>query len=332
MNAMNETFYRDKRVLVTGSSGFLATGLVEALKDTRCFIRRLSRGGGFPAYAGAARIEDMRADIAEDATWEHALEGIDIVFHLAGQTGVYTANEDPIADLSANVSPMLRMLEACRKKNLHPVALFSGTVTEAGITDRIPVDENVPDNPVTIYDLHKLMAENYLKYYVRQGMVRGAVLRLANVYGPGPKSSGANRGVLNGMIEKALEGRTLTIYGQGDYVRDYLYVKDAVSAFLAAGASIDRLNGCHYVIGSGTGHTIAETVRMVANCVERIAGFPVAVMHVDPPHGMSPIEQRNFVADTTNFSSRTGWLAGTSLAEGVDLTIDYFVREAEVAS
>lgn len=325
-------FYQDKRILVTGGSGFLATNLVEALKDTKCFIRRLSRGARFPVHAGAARIEDMKADIAEEATWERALDGIDIVFHFAAQTGVSTANEDPVADFGANVLPMLRMLEACRKKNLHPVALFSGTVTEAGITDRIPVDENIPDNPVTVYDLHKLMAENYLKYYVRKGMVRGAVLRLANVYGPGPRSSGANRGVLNGMIEKALEGRTLTIYGQGDYVRDYIYVRDVVGAFLAAGASIDRLNGRHYVIGSGTGHTIAETVRMVASRVERISGFPVAVMHVDLPDGMSPIERRNFVADTTHFSSRTGWMAGTSLAEGIDLTIDYFVREAEVAS
>ena len=325
-------FYKDKRLLVTGGSGFLATNLVEALKDTKCFIRRLSRGARFPVHAGAARIEDMRADIAEEATWEHALDGIDIVFHFAAQTGVSTANEDPVADFGANVLPMLRMLEACRKKNLHPVALFSGTVTEAGITDRIPVDENIPDNPVTVYDLHKLMAENYLKYYVRKGMVRGAGLRLSNVYGPGPRSSGANRGVLNGMIEKALEGRTLTIYGQGDYVRDYIYVRDVVGAFLAAGASIDRLNGRHYVIGSGTGHTIAETVRMVASRVERISGFPVAVMHVDLPDGMSPIERRNFVADTTHFSSRTGWMAGTSLAEGIDLTIDYFVREAEVAS
>jgi nucleoside-diphosphate-sugar epimerase len=283
-------------------------------------------------HGGAARIEDMSADIAEEATWERALDGIDIVFHFAAQTGVSVANEDPVADFGANVLPMLRMLEACRKKNLHPVVLFSGTVTEAGITDRIPVDENVPDNPVTVYDLHKLMAENYLKYYVKQGMVRGAALRLANVYGPGPRSSGANRGVLNGMIEKALEGRALTIYGQGNYVRDYIYVRDVVGAFLAAGASIDRLNGRHYVIGSGTGHTIAETVRMVASRVERVSGSPVAVMHVDLPDEMSPIEQRNFVADTTHFSSRTGWMAGTSLAEGIDLTIDYFVREAEVAS
>jgi nucleoside-diphosphate-sugar epimerase len=325
-------FYQDRRVLVTGSSGFLATNLVEALKDTKCFIRKLSRGTSFPVHGGAARIEDMSADIAEEATWERALDGIDIVFHFAAQTGVSVANEDPVADFGANVLPMLRMLEACRKKNLHPVVLFSGTVTEAGITDRIPVDENVPDNPVTVYDLHKLMAENYLKYYVKQGMVRGAALRLANVYGPGPRSSGANRGVLNGMIEKALEGRALTIYGQGNYVRDYIYVRDVVVAFLAAGASIDRLNGRHYVIGSGTGHTIAETVRMVASRVERVSGSPVAVMHVDLPDELSPIEQRNFVADTTHFSSRTGWMAGTSLAEGIDLTIDYFVREAEVAS
>jgi len=80
---------------------------------------------------------------------------------------------------------MLNLLEICRKKKLKPIVLFSGTVTEAGICQEMPVNETVKDSPITIYDIHKLMAETYLKHYCRQGFVRGAILRLANVYGPG---------------------------------------------------------------------------------------------------------------------------------------------------
>lgn len=319
-----DEFYRDKHLLVTGGSGFLATNLVEALMDTRCHIRRLSRQSShLRPVSGSVFVEDLIGDITEEKIWQHALEGIDIVFHFASQTSVYSANEAPASDLALNVLPMLHMLETCRRKNLHPIVLFAGTVTEAGITTSLPVDETCPDNPVTVYDLHKLMAENYLKYYVNQGAVQGTVLRLANVYGPGPRSSGADRGILNSMIGKALKGETLTIYGEGNYLRDYIYVTDVVDAFLEAASGIDGLSGHHYVIGSGNGHTVAEAVNMIAKRVEEKCGRAVPVKYVDPPEALLPIEERNFVADTKNFSSATDWTARTSLAEGIDLTIDY---------
>jgi nucleoside-diphosphate-sugar epimerase len=187
----------------------------------------------------------------------------------------------------------------------------------------LPVDENHPDYPVTIYDLHKLMAEGYLKHYTAQDVVRGAVLRLANVYGPGAKSSSADRGVLNLMIQKALKGETLTVYGDGNYMRDFVYVEDVAHAFLEAGAKIDGVNGQHFVIGSGQGHTIAEAVNLVAERVALKTGQRVPVIHVEPPAALSQIETRNFVADTTRFSYATGWKARVSLVEGIDRTIDY---------
>lgn len=328
-----DNFYRGKHLLVTGGSGYLASNLVEALKDTKCYIRRLSRyGSQSTPVSGAARVEDMTGDITDRMTWERALEDMDIVFHFAAQTSVSAANEDPAADLACNVLPMLHMLETCRKKDMHPAVLFAGTVTEAGITPLLPVDETHPDNPVTVYDLHKLMAENYLKYYARHGTVQGAVLRLANVYGPGPASRGADRGILNGMIRKALSGETLTIYGQGNYVRDYVYVRDVIDAFLTAGTEMDRLNGRHFVIGSGKGHTVAESVNMVAKYAEEKCGRHIPVVHVGPPVALSPIEERNFIADTRNFSSATGWTARTSLAEGLCITIDYFSDKFKEAS
>jgi len=330
--AVKRDCYRDKHLLVTGSSGFIAANLIAALSNTRCTIRRLSRQGShvLPMH-GNARIEDMTGDIRDRRVWEHALEGIDTVFHFAAQTSVPAAADDPFADLDANVLPMLNMLETCRRKRLHPVVLFSGTVTEAGMTTSLPVNETQPDTPITVYDLHKLMAEQYLKYYAGQGLVRGAALRLANVYGPGTVSSGAERGVLNAMIQKALAGEALTIYGHGEYVRDYVYVTDVVDAFLAAGSAIDRLNGGHFVIGSGRGHTVAEAVTMVVEQVGRRLGHRVAVMHLDPPRMLSSIEERNFVADPGRFSGATGWQAHTPLAEGIDLTIASFLGKVKAA-
>lgn len=325
-----KTVYSGKRLLITGGAGYLATNVVWLLQDVECHVVRLDRpGASFAPIAGIARVEDVSGDLRDRATWEQVLTGTDVVFHFAAQTSVYAANDSPTTDLEINVLPMLHLLETCRKECLNPIVLFSGTVTEAGLPTQLPVNEAHPDIPITVYDLHKLMAENYLKHYVREGIVRGAILRLANVYGPGPKSSSADRGVLNAMIRKALKAEGLTIYGAGNFLRDYVYVEDVAAAFLRAVPAINQINGKHLVIGSGQGYTIAEAVNLVAERVAVKAGRHAAVSYVEPPSALSPIEARNFVADTGCFRQATNWQAGVSLVEGIDRTIDAYLNEEQ---
>jgi nucleoside-diphosphate-sugar epimerase len=272
----------------------------------------------------------MIADLTSRAFWREAVDAAGTIFHLAGQTSVYAAQEDPSRDHAANVAPMLLAMEACRISGRRPAFVFAGTVTQCGIPKTLPVNEDAPDDPVTIYDLHKLMAEQYLKLYASLGFVRGASLRLPNVYGPGPASRSADRGVLNAMIRKALAGETLTVYGQGDQVRDYLYVEDAARAFVAAADHIDSLEGNYFVLGTGEGRTIREAVDLVAARVSRRTGRHVKVVQVDPPASLSPIEDRNFVADTHRFASATGWRAEVGLSDGIDRAIEEVLREESV--
>lgn len=317
--------YSGKRILLTGGAGYLATNLIELLKNIDCCIIRVDRPGAtFTEIDGAVQTKDVIGDVRERAIWESALKDIDIVFHFAAQTSARVANKDPIADLENNVMPMLYLMETCRNKAWQPIVMFSGTVTEAGIPTRLPVDETHTDNPITVYDLHKLMAENYLKYYVSQGIVKGTVLRLANVYGPGPKSSSADRGVLNLMIRKALVGETLTVYGKGDYLRDYVYVEDVARAFLESAIKIEQVNGQHFVIGSGQSHSIAEAINLVSDRTALRTGKRVGVTHINSPSPQSPIEARNFVADSSRFTQNTGWKSFYSLCEGIDRTLEAF--------
>jgi UDP-glucose 4-epimerase len=318
-------FYRGKTVVVTGSTGHLASNLIGALADTDCHIIRLSRPGAeFAPVIGKAKVEDVRGDISDRATWERMLGGADVVFHFAACTS-YASNKNPPADLAINFTPMLHLLETCRQSGYRPIVLLSGTVTQTGFPTRLPVDETQPDNPITVYDLHKQMAENYLKYYASQGIVRGAILRLANVYGPGPATSSAERGLLNIMTRRALGGEPLTVYGEGNYVRDFVYVRDVVEAFLMAGANIEQLNARHFVVGSGRGHTIAQSIHLVAERAARKTGRRAQVLQIDPPQPLLPIEARHFVADPRSFAESTGWRPRVSLAEGIDHTIDYYL-------
>lgn len=322
------SWYKNKRILVTGGRGYIGTNLIKLLEQTNCQIVRLDKNPLRIKHKSIkAQIIDMTADISQSDVWEQALKDVDIIFHFAAQTSVHVANENPIEDHKINLMPMLLLLETCRQKRWHPIILFAGTVTETGIPTRLPVDESHPDNPITIYDLHKFMAENYLKYYADQGIVSGAILRLANVYGPGPKSSSADRGILNIMIQKALQGEDLTLYGKGNYLRDYIFIEDLVRAFLIAGTNIERLNSQHFVIGSGKGHKIKEAFTLVAERAKLKTCKQVDVASIKPPAPQSPIEARNFIADSKRFTNLTGWKPSSSLSEGIDRTIESYLEK-----
>lgn len=315
--------FSGKCVLITGGAGYIANSLIQLLNNLECHIISFDRTeAGLPPINGKAKIDSIAGDIRNRNIWEEVLPKSDFVFHLAAQTSTYVANDNPVADVEINVFPLLNLLETCRNKQLKPVVLFSSTVTVIGIPQKLPVDENHIGVPVTIYDLHKLTAENYLVYYTNQGYVSGAILRLANVYGPGPKSGSSDRGILNLMMRKALAGEPLTIYGTGECLRDYIYIEDVACAFLTAAINIERTNGQRFIIGSGQGHTIAHAINLVADRAAIKTGRRVDVVHVEPKTVQSPIEARNFVADSGRFSRATGWQAGVSLIEGIDRTIE----------
>jgi len=318
--------YAGKSVVVTGGRGFVGSAVIGLLHDVDCRIVRIVRHEAAPvARSGRAAVRDVIGDIREAGVWECVLREADVIFHFAAQTGAGEATEKAAADFEVNVGPLVRLLELCFRKGFRRTVVFSGTATQVGIPTRLPVDEEQRDQPVTTYDTHKLIAERYLERHVRDGVVAGTTLRLANVYGPGPRSTGAGRGVLNAMIRKALHGETLTVYGKGDFVRDYIYVDDVARAFLIAGARIDALNGQHFVIGSGQGRTVDEAFRLVASRVALRTGRQVRVDYVTGDRSLTPIDTRSFVADSSRFCRVTGWRAECSLPDGIDRTIEAYL-------
>jgi nucleoside-diphosphate-sugar epimerase len=310
-------------ILVTGGSGFIASAILARLREVRCRVRRLVRPSrGTFEGGGLAEITDLEADVQAEDVWAAALAGVDLVLHLAAQTSSSVADADPASDLEANVRPLLRLLEHCRRGGLRPGVVFASAATVVGRCERLPVDESPPDDPLTAYDVHKLMAETYLRWYTRRGIVRGASLRLTNVYGPGPESRRPDRSILDRTIARALAGEALTVHRPTDRVRDYLYVDDAALGFLAAAANLTRLDGRHFVVGSGRGTTLREAWDLVAGTVARTTGRRVEVLETDPPFPPSPIEARHFVADPRRFSDLTGWRPRVALPEGIARAVE----------
>ena len=324
--------YKNKTILITGASGYIGSSVIRALSSTPCNITALVEEGSvcdiFPK--GVAKISIFKADIRNREIWKDLLENVDILFHFAAQTSSRKANQNPSMDVEINLLPIVSIIETCQKNNFSPHIIFSGTVTQVGFTASYPVNETFIDLPITVYDINKLTAEKYLQCYSNQLNNYAVVLRLPNVYGPGPRSSSADRGVLNAMVRKALREEPLTIYGEGNFVRDYIYIDDVVEAFLVAGAKTDILKGKYYIIGSGVGYTIKEAFTLIRDAVAEKIGKESKILHVSLPDNLSQIEYRNFVADTTKFHTATGWRARVSLRGGIDRTIDYYLKEGEV--
>lgn len=317
----------NKNVLITGANGYIGSSLVKKLSRGNCNLLLLSRKditANFPSK-NKANIKIVKGDITKKNIWTNLLKDIDIVFHMAAQTSSYVANRDPLFDLKTNVVPVINLIETCLKKNLPPDIIFAGTVTEVGFTNHGKINENHKDLPMTIYDIHKLTAEKYLQYYSNQLGQGAVILRLPNVYGPGPKSSQQDRGIVNAMIKKALKGEPLTIFGDGNFIRDYLYIDDVVDAFIKAADNIKKTKGNYYVLGTGVGHSIFEMAGIIKKEVLRLTGNKVRITFSAFPKDVSPIEYRNFIADPSKIREDTGWSFQIPLEEGIRRTIKYFL-------
>jgi nucleoside-diphosphate-sugar epimerase len=314
--------YANKTVAVTGASGYLASCLIDLLKKTPAKIVRVSR----QALPHSDQDEVLKLDLSCKNSWIAIVAKADVVFHLAGNTSVYSAARHPSDNLRSTVLPITHLVAAARDVGRKIRVVFASTATVYGLAESFPIVEDTPTAPTTIYDLHKLFAEKQLKLASDSGVLEFVSLRLANVYGVSSRtSSAADRGVLNKITMLALQGRELQLYGDGNYLRDYVYVDDVARAFMVAGVG-RQLEGRAFNVASGNSVTVSTAFRVVAELVERFTGNQVRIKNVSWPEGVDPIELRNFVADISTFKKCSGWGPTVDLEEGVSRMINHFSK------
>ena len=299
-NLMDLNFYKDKKIFITGATGFIGSMLTKRLTE-----------------AGA---DITRVDLRRPEPWAN-IEKSEIIFHLAAHE---SGNFEPEEDLQVNALSVLYMLEACRRKQVSPKIVFASSSNLVGAPDTIPVDESFKDNPLTIFAVHKLLAEGYLKLYFQDFDIPSIILRLANVYGPSTDTALSLHSTLNKMIQNAVLGQSLKLFVNKDKIRDFLYIEDAVEAFVAAGAVSD-LKGEVYIVGSEEGQSFKNIVELVAELVLKTTKQKADVI-LDEKTPIKPVEMRNFVADSSKFKKLTDWKAETNLKSGLEKTISYFLN------
>lgn len=300
-------------ILVTGASGFVGAELCARLIREGHSVIGISRH----REGIADGIRWIQFDLVNDEWHQLDLPPVHVVYHLAAQTNLDHATHDPIMDLAANVVSVIKMLEYFRQSVYQPFVVNTGTVTQVGITDSTTITESMKDDPVSFYDLSKLTAENYLKQYVREGFIRGCTLRLANVYGQRNPPQGGSRSVLDRVFRRALDGDDVYIYGSANCLRDYLYIDDVVEALKVAFEYPSRLNGNTYLLGTGTGTTVADAFQIAVDLASNLRKSATRILHVETPENLNPIELRNAIVDSTPFRTITGWFPKWTIKSGL---------------
>ncbi|MGV8081437.1 MAG: NAD-dependent epimerase/dehydratase family protein [Syntrophales bacterium] len=317
-------FYSNKRILITGGRGYLGACLSEALSITGSLIYILDNSPSrwMPTYSDNIRL--LNADICEISSYEHILTEVDIIFHLAALEYNRTAY-DPVQDYSINAKPVLDILESCTKKDVRPTIIYSSSANIFGIQQSLPINESSKDNPPSLWSAHKLLAENYISVYSTKYNFRSIILRLPNVFGPSARFSRFNRSSINSMIVDAVSKGIINLYGNYDCIRDQIFTTDATSSFLHSGVIAKDVSGrTTCVIGSGVEYTYQSLSDIISKVVKQQTGKGVLIRFYKDKYN-EPIDQRNFLADFSYFSSLTGWSPVMGLVPGIIETVRYFL-------
>lgn len=327
---MRYEFFKKKTILIVGAGGYIGSKLVNILKDTDCIIYRQSRNiKNLSSHPNTiASVIDIECELI-DLQNHIDLISIDMIFWFSWQTSIYVAELDPISDYKNNIIPLVAVLEGIKKLNKIIDIGFASSATVFGINESLPINDSFLENPITIYDLHKMIAEKYLKHYSQQGCLRYFSLRLANVHGDGDLPKNNDRGILNKMILKAFNDGLVTIYGDGHYLRDYIHIDDVVQAFLLGMEKIESLSKNNFLISSGVPMSIQKAFTLIGSMVEKMTAKKVEIRYLDEPNTLHLIEKRNFVGDSSYFSSITGWKQKIHFEEGVMVNIQKLIESGE---
>jgi len=306
------------KALVTGASGKIGMELVTKLVKLGFSVYALSSKNSFKEIPEVTVIPH---------NWSQKFTGqlpdVDVIFHLASQTSAYKARQNISNDTETNLLNTVSILEAASRFEKAPMFIFAGSMTEYGMQSSSHIGEDVPLQPLTFYDTAKISSELYIQQFARENMIsRGVTLRLANIYGNSVLDKGADRGFLDKTITKAIYGETITVYGGGNFIRDYLHVTDAADAFLMTFLNSSQLSDSVYNIGTGKGTSIIETLEMIVEKANQLTGLRSPIVHADFPQDSYSIERRNSIADSSRFRNTTKWAPKINLMEGIQKTLE----------
>jgi NAD dependent epimerase/dehydratase len=311
-----------RKVLVTGAGGFIGSHLTERLvragADVRAMVRYNGRSdlGMLADVAPDVRhqLEIIFSDITDPFAVRRAVQGRDVVFHLAALIAIPYSYTAPASYVATNINGTLNMLEAVRDLGV-PRMVNTSTSETYGTAIYTPIDEKHPMQPQSPYSASKIGADAIAESFYRAFETPVATIRPFNTYGPRQSS----RAVIPTITAQVVAGRDKIMLGDLRPVRDLTYATDTAAGFMAV-ASADACLGKVTNIGNGAGITIGDLAHLIAD----VAGRP-EIEIVEDSQRLRPAASEVFelIASNEKARERCGWTPTVSLREGIGHVVDY---------
>ena len=306
------------KLLITGGLGFVGSHLVDSLvkKNHKIMIltKTLSKKKNIKKSAKKIQIEKM--DLTNFQQLGKIIEKFrpDVIIHLAGNASHSKSFENPLKDIDSNAKTTLFMLEKIRKLNTQCKFILGSTFIVIGKPKKLPVNENTPCNPTTIYGTNRLSSEYFCKIYHEVYGLHTNIFRITNSYGPREQII-PKKNAVNFLIYKSFKKEEISIYNQGKFFRDFIYIDDVISGIntiLKKGKS-----GELYWISSGKRtwfYDFGDILEKTTGCKVKYSETPVYTKKVDVG---------NFVVSNSKLR-KLGWSPKISVDVGVKKTLKFF--------
>jgi len=307
------------RILVTGGAGFIGSHLVDRLlADQHQVVVYDSLATGLRENVSSA-AQFVKGDVSQAEELERPfLGGLDAVFHIAGQVSLVRSYTDPLIDLRTNVQGTLNILTKCVKYRV-PRLLYASSMTVYGSDAPLPTPEDSQCKPASYYGITKYAGERYVHATAaRRDLdfpLHITVFRMYNVYGPRQALDNPYQGVLGIFLGNLLRGEPITIFGDGEQSRDFIYIRDIGDAWVGA-LQNPASYGKSINLGSGKRLSINHVADAVLSAFDRTRGEH-PVNYVPGRSG----EQRHVEADTTRARQLLGWQPRVPFQTGLAETV-----------
>jgi len=315
-----------KNVLVTGGAGFIGSHIVDGyIKEgwRVTVVDNLFRGKKENLNPQA---KFYQLDIQDKKLSKvFSKEKFDLINHHAAQIDVRKSVEDSLFDAEVNILGTLNLLDNCVKWGVNKIIFISSGGAIYGEPSSLPVNEYYLKNPFSPYGISKHTIEHYLYYYRENFGINFVSLRYANIYGPRQDPLG-EAGVISIFTQKMLKGEKPSIFGNGEQLRDYLYVEEAVEANLLATNLIEKINkkkikspdDLAYNIGTGRGTSVNSLYKLISNFIN----FREEPLYLPPRKG----EINRIYLQVKKAEKELAWKSKINLEEGLAKTIEWFKK------
>jgi UDP-glucose 4-epimerase len=317
--------FSDRRCLVTGGLGFIGSNVAHVLAAAGAHVTVIDalipqHGGDRRNIEGIVEVPQVVvADIADARAVIPALEGVEVVFNIAGQVSHHESMIDPVRDLELNARSHLAFLELVRRHAPTAVVVHTSTRQVYGRARYLPVDEEHPTAPVDVNGIDKLAGEQFHLLYTSVHGLRTVAVRLTNVYGPRQNLVKHDLGFLPVFIRLALRGEPIEVFGDGGQLRDCLHVNDVVRALLLA-ANCDEAVGEVFNLG----HPDVLPVLDIARHIADIACAGSTVHTTEWPAERLRIDIGSFQGDYSKAKRVLGWEPFVAVLEGLTDTLAFY--------